>query len=148
MSCHIIDSHVIDGLLTHIQRVAHEVGNPFSQSDLNQMGIAIAYQNARSWNARYPRDAIKQLDGYRFRQHTAIPADPWHVISACDYVEHQCNETRDWETTPACRIVQRIKRITMIKLKLNPDSDSYRDTATYRAAPWGMVENPNRSAAA
>ena len=97
-------------------------------ADFNHIYKTLAAENVRSVCARYSSD--KAADYASFVRPSLCgktePVSTIAIVKLCDCLEYQSCETEDWRSTPACKLLGRI-RDTAIRL-----------IPGYEQAPWGI----------
>lgn len=82
-----------------------------NEADFNHIYKTLAGENVRSVCARYPADSAAEYADFlrpTLRGKTP-PVSPVAVLKLCDCLEYQSNETDDWESTAACKLLRRIR---------------------------------------
>ncbi len=72
--------------------------------DRQAVANALALQNERSLEARYGLEPTRTTVQYK----PIAAADPVELLTRCRCYQYQACESRDWEKTPAYRVVQQV----------------------------------------
>ena len=119
MSAYILNDENLDAILT-----ACQLHNLYSHGkDLSAIGQALKDQNFRSVNCRYNENETPSP--YQFKGLTKLYSIV-QLLKICDCYEYQSCETKDYQETDACKIINYIRK-NLIKL-----------IPGYDGAKWGL----------
>jgi len=99
-----------------------------TENDYNHIYKTLAAENVRSVCHRYAAEKPETYASFlRPSLKGKTPAiDAVAVVKLCDCLDYQSCETDDWETTPACRLLRRIR------------DKAVRLIPGYEEAPWAI----------
>jgi hypothetical protein len=99
-----------------------------TEADYNHIYKTLAAENVRSVCARYPDvSAAEYADFLRpTLKGKTPPVSPVAILKLCDCLSYQSNETEDWETTAACKLIKRIRNSAVYLIP------------GYEEAPWAI----------
>lgn len=129
MSCQIVEHSLIDALVTYARKNLRHLAIVDRQSP-EALGQMLIDENQKAYNIRYPQDAENPTP-YRFREYIG-PMHSAQIINAATYLDYQCSEHDDYETSATWRFL----------MELTQHAAS--DLARAQGAKWGMPPNPAR----
>ena len=109
MSAYIVPLKHINAIVKWASK--HNVGSvPGNEQATAELLLA---ENTRSVNYRYQESTPVGTIVFDF---DAPDLTPIELIKACRLLTHQCGETEDWETTPACKLLKSCRREALDQL--------------------------------